>query len=306
MRDALAATGRQILFSLCNWGQDSVWTWGAGVGNSRRTTGDIAANYNSTLNVFHANVGLASYAGPGGWNDPDMLEIGNGMSAAEDRPQFSLWAQMAARLIAGNTIPNASATTISILTNTRVIAVDQDPLGTQGRMVSSSGGCDVMAKPLANGDVSVVPFDEGSSTATISTTTGPISAPVPAHGVVVHRVAGGTTGVRTRSPVRCRQVPRRPRHRGRHSGSDLAVQWPAGPELDLHQRKPAQRRRRHDVSGRLRQPDQRGRKRIIWSCNGQINQQWRRDSDGSITGVQSGLCLDVTGASTADGALVQL
>jgi alpha-galactosidase len=215
MRDALAATGRPILFSLCNWGQESVWTWGSGVGNSWRTTGDINASFGSMLSIFHANVGLASYAGPGGWNDPDMLEVGNGMSATEDRSEFSLWAEMAAPLIAGTNIAKASSTTLSILANKAVVAVDQDSLGKQGRMVSSSNGHDVLAKPLANGDVSVVLFNESGSTATISTTTGAIgksgasrytltdlwtgatstttgtiSASVPAHGVVMLRVAG--------------------------------------------------------------------------------------------------------------------
>ncbi|MET8765053.1 ricin-type beta-trefoil lectin domain protein [Lentzea sp. NPDC004782] len=336
MRDALAATGRQILYSLCNWGQDSVWTWGANVGNSWRTTGDIAPNYNSMLNIFHANVGLTSYAGPGGWNDPDMLEIGNGMSATEDRTQFSLWAQMAAPLIAGNNIPNASATTISILTNTRVIAVNQDPLGRQGRMVSSSGGRDVLAKPLANGDVSVVLFNEGSSAATISTTaaaigktgaarytltdlwsgatsttTGTISASVPAHGVVMYRVAGGSTGggdpvtgpVRAVGAGKCLDVP------STTAGTQARI-WPCSGQ-------PAQNwtyttGNQFSVSGGTMCLDaynnqtSPGTKVIVWSCNGQTNQQWLRNSDGSITGVQSGLCLDVTGASTADGALVQL
>src|SRR4051794_17497858 len=171
MRDALAATNRPILYSLCNWGQDNVWTWGAGVGNSWRTTGDITANFASMLSIFHINVGLASYAGPGHWNDPDMLEVGNGsMTATEGRSEFSLWAEMAAPLIAGTNIPSASAETLSTLTNSRVIAVDQDPLGKQGTMVSSSGGRDVLAKPLANGDVSVALFNETGSTATISTT----------------------------------------------------------------------------------------------------------------------------------------
>ncbi|MFC0434335.1 glycoside hydrolase family 27 protein [Kutzneria buriramensis] len=214
MRDALAASGRQILFSLCNWGQENVWTWGAGVGNSWRTTGDINASFGSMLSIFHANVGLNGYAGPGGWNDPDMLEIGNGMSATEDRAEFSLWAEMAAPLIAGTNIARASATTLGILSNRAVVAVDQDSLGRQGRMVTSSSGHDVLAKPLANGDVSVVLFNETGSTATISTTTGAvgktgasryaltdlwtgatssttgaISASVPAHGTVMLRVA---------------------------------------------------------------------------------------------------------------------
>src|SRR5437660_1528317 len=80
MHDALAASGRPILCSLCSWGQENVWTWGANVGNSWRTTGDITASFSSMLSIFHSNVGLAAYAGPGHWNDPDMLEVGNGMS----------------------------------------------------------------------------------------------------------------------------------------------------------------------------------------------------------------------------------
>jgi alpha-galactosidase len=214
MRDALAATGRPILYSLCNWGQENVWTWGANVGNSWRTTGDISPSFTSMLGIFHANVGLSAYAGPGGWNDPDMLEIGNGMSTTEDRTEFSLWAEMAAPLIAGTNIAGASATTVSILSNKAVVAVDQDSLGKQGHMISSANGHDVLAKPLANGDVAVVLFNETGARATIattaaavgksgassygladlwsgakSTTTGPISASVPAHGVVMYRLS---------------------------------------------------------------------------------------------------------------------
>jgi alpha-galactosidase len=222
MRDALARTGRPIVYSVCEWGINSPWTWAGDVGNLWRTTGDISANFSSMLSIFHANVGLASFAGPGKWNDPDMLEVGNGMSATEDRAHFSLWAEMAAPLLAGDNLVAASATTLSILGNTRVIAVDQDSLGRQGTMVSSSGGRDVLAKPLANGDVSVVLFNESATTQTISTTaaaigktgaasysltdlwsgatsstTGTISASVPGHGVVMYRVAGGTTSTTT-------------------------------------------------------------------------------------------------------------
>jgi alpha-galactosidase len=220
MRDALKATGRPILFSLCNWGQESVWTWGAGVGNSWRTTGDISASYSRMLSIFHSNVALASYAGPGHWNDPDMLEVGNGMSATEDRSEFSLWAEMAAPLIIGTNLTSASSTTLGILGNKNVIAVDQDSLGKQGTEVSSANGLDVLAKPLANGDVAVALFNENGSTATISTTasaigktgsssytltdlwsgatsttTGSISASVPAHGTVMYRVHGGSSAV---------------------------------------------------------------------------------------------------------------
>src|SRR5262245_31344405 len=131
MRDALAATGRPIVYSVCEWGINSPWTWAGDVGNLWRTTGDIGANFNSVLSIFHANVGLAGFAGPGKWNDPDMLEVGNGMSATEDRAHFSLWAEMAAPLLAGNNLVAASATTLSILGNRAVIAVDQDSLGKQ-------------------------------------------------------------------------------------------------------------------------------------------------------------------------------
>ena len=217
MSNALKATGRPILFSLCNWGQENVWAWGSGVGNMWRTTGDVSDSFSSVLANFHGNVGLAAYAGPGGWNDPDMLETGNGgMATTAYQSQFSLRAEMAAPLIDGSNIVNASAQTLSILTNKAVIAVDQDSLGKQGTEVSSSGGLDLLAKPLANGDVAVALFNEDSFSATISTTasaigktgassytltnlwtgavtttSGTISATVPAHGTVMYRVSGG-------------------------------------------------------------------------------------------------------------------
>ena len=145
-----------------------------------------------------------------------MLEVGRGMSTTEDRTEFSLWAEMAAPLLAGDNLLTASPTTLSILGHRAVIAVDQDPSGRQGTLVRSSAGLDVLAKRLANGDVSVVLFNETDATATISTTvaaigksgatrytltdlwtgattstTGVISAAVPGHGVVMYRVSGG-------------------------------------------------------------------------------------------------------------------
>ncbi|HEU5331919.1 MAG TPA: cellulose binding domain-containing protein [Actinocrinis sp.] len=224
MRDALAATGRPILFALCEWGVDSVWTWGAQTGDIWRTTSDISPNFGSMLNIFHANVALAQFAGPGGYNDPDMLEVGNGMSATEDQSEFALWSEMAAPLLAGTDLRTASAATMSVYLNKDVIAVDQDSLGRQGAEVSSAGGLDVLAKPLANGDVSVVLFNENSGAATVSTTAsavglpsassytfndlwahtsttssgGAISASVPAHGVVMYRITAN--GAHSPSP----------------------------------------------------------------------------------------------------------
>jgi alpha-galactosidase len=340
MRDALAATGRPILFSLCNWGQENVWTWGANVGNSWRTTGDINASYGSMLSIFHSNVGLASYAGPGHWNDPDMLEVGNGMSATEDRSEFSLWAVMAAPLISGTNIANASSTTLSILTNKNLIAIDQDPLGKQGTEVSASNGHDVLAKPLSNGDVAVALFNETGSTATISTTagaigktgassytltdqwtgatsttSGTISASVPAHGTVVYRVAGGSSGgggassgpLHAVGAGKCLEDPNSTTTLGTqqqirdcsgganqnwtHTASNQLTLTVGGTTLCL------------DADNNQTTA---GTKVQTWSCNGGANQQWQVNSDGTVSGVQSGLCLDVTGASTANGALVEL
>jgi alpha-galactosidase len=339
MRDALAATGRPILYSLCSWGRDNVWTWGANIGNSWRTTGDINASWGSMLSIFHSNVNLASYAGPGGWNDPDMLEIGNGMSATEDRSEFSLWAEMAAPLISGTNLTNASSQTLSILTNSRVIAVDQDSLGKQGTMVSSSGGLDVLAKPLANGDVSVALFNENSGTATISTTanaigktgassytltdlwtgatsttTSTISASVPGHGTVMFRVAGGSTPppptggeIHAVGAGKCLDVP----NSTTTGGTQLQINTCAGGSNQIFSRTSAGALSVYSGSSQMcldanAKGTTNGTKVIIWTCNGQTNQQWNVNSNGTITGVASGLCLDVTGASTANGALVEL
>ncbi|MFD9790535.1 NPCBM/NEW2 domain-containing protein [Streptomyces sp. NPDC059070] len=222
MGDALAAatraTGRPILYSICEWGSNQPWTWAQGVGNSWRTTGDISDNWSSMISIAHQNQSLAPYAGPGAWNDPDMLEVGNGgMTDTEYRTHFSLWSQMAAPLLIGSDLRTASPATLAILKNTEVIAVDQDPLGRQGTVVSDSGGLVVMSKPLADGGRSVTLTNETSSTRTVSTTvkdigiggassyalkdlwskatsttTGAIGAPVPAHGTVMFRVTPGS------------------------------------------------------------------------------------------------------------------
>ncbi|QUQ68463.1 glycoside hydrolase family 27 protein [Kutzneria sp. CA-103260] len=213
MRDALAATGRPILYSICEWGQNQPWTWAASVGNSWRTTGDINDSYSKMLSIYKANIKLGKYAGPGHWNDPDMLEVGNGkMSDTEYRSHFTLWAMMSAPLLIGSDIRKASSATLTILRNADVIALDQDAKGVQGNEISAANGLHVIRKPLADGDTAVALFNETGSTAKISTTlsaigvsagthsltdlwskaksttTGPISASVPAHGTVVYRV----------------------------------------------------------------------------------------------------------------------
>src|ERR1043165_10191593 len=122
MRDALRATGRPIVFSICEWGSNQPWTWAQPVGNSWRTTGDISDNWASMLGIFKANVGLAVHAQRGAWNDPDMLEVGNGgMTPTESRSHFSLWAMMNAPLLIGADLRSASQATFDILTNRDVI-----------------------------------------------------------------------------------------------------------------------------------------------------------------------------------------
>ncbi len=221
MGEALKATGREIFYSLCEWGVNDPWNWAGQVGQSWRTTGDINDSYSSMLSIFNTNVWLYPYAGPGGWNDPDMLEVGNGgMSTEEYRTEFSLWAQMAAPLLAGTDLRDISDADLAIYTNKDVIAVDQDSLGKQGIPVANNGkpagndGLWVITKPLANGDRSVVLFNSTGSATTISTTAhqvglgharqytldnlwthqktetaGTIAATVPAHGVVMYRVS---------------------------------------------------------------------------------------------------------------------
>jgi alpha-galactosidase len=139
MRDALNATGRPIFFSMCEWGVDDPATWAAAVGNSWRTTGDIIDNWHSAMSILDQNNRWAAYAGPGGWNDPDMLEVGNGgMTTAEYRSHFGLWALMKAPLLVGCDVTKMSDDVRAILTNPEVIAVNQDPLGVQGRKVASA------------------------------------------------------------------------------------------------------------------------------------------------------------------------
>jgi alpha-galactosidase len=163
MHKALQATGRPIYFSLCQYGFDSVWKWGPTVGgNSWRTTDDIQDNYMSMTNIGFAQAGLAKYAAPGHWNDPDMLEVGNGkMKYNEYLTHMSLWAILAAPLLAGNDLSQMSPETKSILLNKDVIAIDQDPLGKQGDRVSAEGPFEVWSKPLKDGSVAVGLFNRG-------------------------------------------------------------------------------------------------------------------------------------------------
>ncbi len=165
MRDALYETGRPILFSMCEWGASKPWEWAENVGHMWRTTGDICCGFpevvqyptwtqNGVLGIMDKNKPLREYAGPGHWNDPDMLEVGNGMTVNEDRAHFTMWCMMAAPLILGNDVRDMTPETLEILTNMDVIAIDQDPMGVQGLMLKEDKelGLEFWFKPFENGD----------------------------------------------------------------------------------------------------------------------------------------------------------
>ena len=189
MADALRASGRDIVFSMCEWGTAKPWLWAKNTGNLWRTTGDIFDSFNkqddahknwahTVTEIVDLNEPLWPYAGPGHWNDPDMLEVGNGgMSPSEYRSHFSLWAMMAAPLMAGNDIAHMDETTRSILLNKDVIAVDQDPLGAQARRVWKDADREVWVKTLSAGARALLLFNRGDAPAAIRATSDELGWP---------------------------------------------------------------------------------------------------------------------------------
>ena len=156
MRDALFAAGRPIVFSLCEWGSNKPWEWASSVGQLWRTTGDINDSWNSMIDIVEQNRNYSGSAGPGHWNDPDMLEIGNGhMTTEEYKTHFSLWCMMAAPLIAGNDLQNMTPETKAILLNKELIALDQDSLGKQGVCTRECAGYEIWVKDLSNDEKAV-------------------------------------------------------------------------------------------------------------------------------------------------------
>ncbi|SCF05073.1 alpha-galactosidase [Micromonospora matsumotoense] len=350
MRDALAATGRPIVYSINpnsihaktgpqrNWGD---------VANMWRTTEDITNTWNSgqtngypmgIQNIIDVNVPLAPYAKPGAFTDPDMMEVGRGgMTDTEMRSHFAMWAIMASPLIAGNDVRSMNAATQTILKNANLVAINQDSLALQGAQVSFDGTRRVLAKRLANGDVAVALFNQGGSTTTISTTaaaigksgssftlvdawtnasttsTGTISASVPSHGTVVYRVSGGGTAPPTTPPPstasalasvasgRCLDVPQ-----SNTANGTQPVIWDCNGAAN--QRWTANGQTLQSLGKCLDAPTNAtaGTKVQIWDCNGATNQQWTFNTNGTISGVQSGLCLDVNNNGTANGTTVLL
>jgi alpha-galactosidase len=182
MRQALDATARPIVFSIHDKPETPVVTWRASVANLWRTTPDIHDNWASMIGIANTNAALASSAGPGHWNDPDMLENGNGgMTTAEYRTQFSLWCEMAAPLLAGNDLSQAGAETLGTLGNAGAVAIDQDPLGRQAHILSSTSSHLVLAKDLANGSVAITLTNETTHPLDISAELSETSLGTEAH-----------------------------------------------------------------------------------------------------------------------------
>ncbi|SNY24070.1 glycoside hydrolase family 27 protein [Paractinoplanes atraurantiacus] len=348
MRDALAATGRPILYSI---NSNSIHSktgpqrdWGD-VANIWRTTEDIQLVWKTdqvngypmgVQNIIDVNVPLAGYAEPGGFNDPDMMEVGRGtLSDTEQRSHFAMWAVMAAPLIAGNDIRSMSAATQTILKNSRLIAINQDTLGRQGAQVAGDANQRVLAKRLSNGDVAVALFNQSAGTRTISTTAaaigksgaasytlvdawtgatsttgGTISASVPGHGTAVYRVSGGVTGdpatpastsLVSTSSGRCLDVPN-----SNTANGTQPVIWDCNGAAN--QKWTASGQTLQSLGKCLDAPlgATAGAKAQLWDCNGGTNQQWTFQANGTIRGTQSGLCLDVNNNQTANGTLTLL
>jgi alpha-galactosidase len=177
MSKALQASGRPIVFSLCEWGSTKPWLWAKDVGNLWRATGDIVNCWDckekwggmGVVHILDLVDGIESYAGPGHWNDPDMLEVGNGkLTPDENRAHFAMWAILAAPLIAGNDLRSMDGETRAILTDKEILAIDQDPLGRQGRRVAKDGEREVWARELQGGYRAVALLNRAATPQSIS------------------------------------------------------------------------------------------------------------------------------------------
>lgn len=179
MSMALKQAGRPIVFSLCEWGDNKPWLWAKEVGHLWRTTGDIFNCYDcvedhgtwksfGVMQILDKQEGLRQYAGPGHWNDPDMMQVGNGMSYNQERAHFTMWAMLAAPLIAGNDLRAMSQQTLSVLTNREVIAINQDSLGIQGLKYAVKDSVETWLKPLADGSWALVYLNRSKSQKSIT------------------------------------------------------------------------------------------------------------------------------------------
>jgi hypothetical protein len=331
---ATAQTGRPMVLSICSWGNGSPWNWAPGMSTMWRTSQDIiyygeSASMDRVLTNFDsAQHPTAQSAGH--YNDPDMLIVGMpSFTAAQNRTHMGLWAISGAPLLAGNNLATMSADTRAILSNREVIAIDQDSLGKQGVKVADN----VYSKTLSGtGKRAVLLLNRTTATAGITASfaslglTGSVAvrdpwtatnlgsfttsytASVPAKSAVLVTVSG-TEGVHAAPIVgkqsgRCLDINNFSTVNGTqaqlwdcNSQSNQAWTYASGKQLVVYGNKCL------DASN---QGTTNGTAAVIWDCNGQINQQWNVNSNGTITGVQSGLCLDAYGAAVANGTKIVL
>ncbi|WP_323123484.1 ricin-type beta-trefoil lectin domain protein [Burkholderia alba] len=337
MSNELQKQSRPIGYSLsscCSTGALNFPSWAGAVANLWRTSGDISDSWSSMIGNYQAAVSLQPAAGPGKWNDPDMLEVGNGgMTATEYRTHFGLWAMLAAPLIAGNDLRSMDSTTATTLSNRDVIAVDQDPLGIPATIVSSTavgstGNTVVLSRPLANGDRAVALLNTSSASMTISTTlqaiglplgsatlknlytgvssgtVGPIGATVPSHGLVMYRVTSttppvaGATELVSKASGRCLDLS----GGSTTSGTKLIISDCTGGATQQF------------VSTSINQLQLGSNPSMcvdipigavattavqISTCDLSKHQQFDRIYDGKYKGVLSNMCLDVSGGGTS-------
>jgi alpha-galactosidase len=347
MRDALRATGRPIVYSInsnsahSNTGPSYNWSQ---VADMWRTTEDITDKWTSgcradcfmgVTEILDVQAPLHSWAGPQHWNDPDMLEAGvrGTFTPTENRAHMSMWAIMAAPLIAGNDITTMNADVRTVLTNPDVLAVNQDSLGRQAQRVRDFGETEVWAKTLSDGSAAVALLNRSNNTATVSTTaaeagmgaasgyqlfdvwskasrntSSAISATVPPHGVIMYRVRTGTTtptdtySLRGAASGRCLDVLG-----GAPADNAQAVIWDCNGGITQAVTSTSGQLR---IGGKCLDAENsgtaNGTRAILWTCGTGTNQQWTLQADGTVRGTQSGKCLDVNGAATANNTTVIL
>jgi alpha-galactosidase len=343
MRDALRATGRPIVYSInsnsvhSNTGPAYDWS---PVADMWRTTEDITDRWSTgctadcfmgVTEILDVQAPLHTRAGPQHWNDPDMLEVGvrGTFTPTENRAHFSMWAIMAAPLIAGNDITTMPADVRTVLTDPDVLAINQDSAGRQAQRVRDSGDTEVWAKTLSDGSAAVALLNRSGSTATVTTsateagmpaaggyqlfdvwthaarnTTGTISATVPPHGVVMYRVRTGSTtptdtfSLRGAGSGRCLDVLG-----GAPNDGAQTVIWDCNGGLTQIITATSGQLR---IGGKCLDAEGNGTtdgtRVILWSCGTGTNQQWTLQTDGTVRGIQSGKCLDVNQAATANNS----
>jgi alpha-galactosidase len=204
MSRALRATGRPIVFSICEWGDHAPWLWAGGVGDLYRSTGDISASFivrkslgtwtpQSVITILDLQEPIRKYNGPNHWNDPDMLEVGNGMTFNEDKSHFSLWCMLAAPLAAGNDLRKMSAETKEVLTNREMIAIDQDPRGISAFKLPMPDSLEVWVKPLINNELALCFLNRTGSTRKLNLNWSDLNLTDQLSGLNIHFSTGAFT-----------------------------------------------------------------------------------------------------------------